>query len=145
MIAYGAVGNYFYNYALNANNKKTFLEGNPHLQEIVAVSTEVAEEEDLNDDVFKAEHIPSELTIVSKDKLNLKLHADFYENGESTHKWAIVTHGYSGEASHMTRWIRNFYEQGYHVLAPDLRGHGSSEDSTLYWNTLWRFVDNYIK
>lgn len=27
----------------------------------------------------------------------------------------------------MTRYIRNFYEKGFHVLAPDLRGHGESD------------------
>ncbi len=27
----------------------------------------------------------------------------------------------------MTKYIRNFYERGYNVIAPDLRGHGNSE------------------
>lgn len=27
----------------------------------------------------------------------------------------------------MKRWARNFYEKGYNVLTPDLRGHGKSE------------------
>ena len=30
-------------------------------------------------------------------------------------------------ASEMTKYVRNFYEQGYNVIAPDLRGHGNSE------------------
>lgn len=48
-------------------------------------------------------------------------------NESSSHKWAIVVHGYNGRASEMTKYIRNFYERGYNVIAPDLRGHGNSE------------------
>lgn len=130
-VAYGAVGNYFYNFALNATDEKEFLEGNPHLEESEAVMAEVAEAAEEADNQFKIEHPPSDLSIVSNDELKLKLHADVYENGASNSKWAIVTHGYTGNAASMTRWVRNFYEQGYNVLAPDLRGHGSSEGSYI--------------
>lgn len=126
-IAYGAVGNYFYNFALNANDEKEFLEGNPHLEESEAVMAEVAEAAEEADNQFKVEHPASSMSIVSNDELKLKLHADIYENESGNSKWAIVTHGYTGNAASMTRWVRNFYEQGYNVLAPDLRGHGNSE------------------
>lgn len=126
-IAYGAVGNYFYNFALNANDEKEFLEGNPHLEESEAVMAEVAEAAEEADNQFKVEHPASSMSIVSNDELKLKLHADIYENENGNSKWAIVTHGYTGNAASMTRWVRNFYEQGYNVLAPDLRGHGNSE------------------
>jgi len=130
-VAYGAVGNYFYNYALNANDEKEFLEGNPHLEESEAVIAEVAEEAKLADEQFKLEHPPSELSIISNDKLKLKLHADVYQNDKAKTKWAIVTHGYTADAASMTRWARHFYEQGFHVLAPDLRGHGKSEGNYI--------------
>lgn len=126
-IAYGAVGNYFYNFALNADDEKEFLEGNPHLEESEAVMAEVAEAAEEADNQFKVEHPASSMSIVSNDELKLKLHADIYENESGNSKWAIVTHGYTGNAASMTRWVRNFYEQGYNVLAPDLRGHGNSE------------------
>lgn len=127
LIIYGAVGNYFYNFALSANDEKEFLEGNPHLEESVAVMAQVAEAAEQADVEFEADHQPTALSIVSKDKLQLKLHADVYHNDEADHKWAIVGHGYTMDASGMTRWIRHFYEKGYHVLAPDFRGHGRSE------------------
>lgn len=126
-LAYGAIGNYFYNFALNADDEKEFLEGNPHLAESEAVMAEVAEAAEEADSQFKLDHPPSAKSIVSDDELKLKLHADVYENGEGNSKWAIVTHGYTGNAASMTRWVRNFYEKGYNVLAPDLRGHGNSE------------------
>ena len=74
---------------------------------------------------FVSKYKPNTLTIRSFDKLNLKGYE--YMNEPSSHKWAIVVHGYNGRASEMTKYVRNFYEQGYNVIAPDLRGHGNSE------------------
>ncbi len=126
-LAYVLVGNYFYNFALNAGREKEFLEDNPHLEESEAVLASVAKEGEQKDAAFKKEHQPSQISVVSNDEHQYKLNANVYENDSSEHKWAIVVHGYSGNASSMTRYVRNFYEKGYHVLAPDLRGHGDSE------------------
>ncbi|MFA9555692.1 alpha/beta hydrolase [Evansella sp. AB-rgal1] len=131
IIAYGLVGNYFYNYALNAQDEKEFLEGNPHLAESEAVMADVAEAAKLADDDFISRFEPSILKVISNDKLQLNLSGNLFQQEVSSNKWAIVAHGYSGNASHMTRWVRNFYEQGYNVLAPDLRGHGKSEGNYI--------------
>ncbi len=126
IISYGAVGNYFYNYALNAKNEKEFLKGNPHLEESVAVMADVEDTAKVADNEFNKKHPPTSLSMVSSDKKKYQLHGDIFENVHAGHKWAIVVHGYTSSASSMTRWVRNFYEQGYNVLAPDLRGHGKS-------------------
>lgn len=126
-LAYFAVGNYFYNFALNAKGDKDFLVDNPHLAVNPAVDVVREAEERSKDIVFIEQHTAAGLDIVSKDKLKLKLNANLFENGDTNEKWAIVVHGYTSKANDMTRWVRNFYEQGYHVLAPDLRGHGASE------------------
>ncbi|WP_053362779.1 alpha/beta fold hydrolase [Bacillus sp. FJAT-27251] len=125
--AYVLVGNYFYNFALSAQQEKEFLEGNPHLAESEAVSASVAEEAEQADDTFKKEHKPSKWKVVSADKLKLNLNANVYANDVLEHKWAVVVHGYTSNAESMTRYIRNFHEKGYHVVAPDLRSHGDSE------------------
>lgn len=130
-IAYFAVGNYFYNYALNSKKKKEFLENNPNLAPNKAVHAEVAEAEKQADKDFQSLNPPSEIFIVSKDKLQLKLSASVYENKEHIHKWSIVVHGYASSGKWMTRWVRNFYEHGYNVLVPDLRGHGKSEGNYI--------------
>nr|WP_245308393.1 alpha/beta fold hydrolase [Halalkalibacter urbisdiaboli] len=127
VIGYGLVGNYFYNFALNVDREKEFLDGNPHLAESEAVLANVAEAAEVADYAFEKTHQPTIMNVVSTDKRQLKLHGYLYENEEPTHKWAIVSHGYNSNATDLTRWVRNFYEQGYHVLAPDLRGHGKSE------------------
>jgi fermentation-respiration switch protein FrsA (DUF1100 family) len=126
-IAYFAIGNYFYNYALNANDKKEFLENNPNLAPNKAVNAEAAETVKQADKDFAKNHPPLEISIISKDKLQLNLNAYLYQQGKENHKWSILAHGYTSNAKHMTRWVRNFYEQGYNVLTPDLRGHGKSE------------------
>ncbi|MFC0471358.1 alpha/beta hydrolase [Halalkalibacter kiskunsagensis] len=124
---YGLVGNYFYNFALNAEREKEFLTGNPHLAESEAVLASVAEEAKIADELFKKHNEPSRLNIVSSDKLQLNLNGYLYEQESSDHKWAIVAHGYTDSAVNMTRYVRNFHEKGYSVLTPDLRGHGESE------------------
>ncbi|WP_096155786.1 alpha/beta hydrolase [Bacillus sp. FJAT-45066] len=131
LVAYGAIGNYFYNYALNAQDEKEFMEDNPHLQESVAVMADVAEVAEQADNQFKLDHPPTETSIISNDKKQLKLQGYIYENEEANSKWAIVAHGYTSRASSMTRYTRNFHEQGYNVLAPDLRGHGNSEGNYI--------------
>ncbi|MBB6451697.1 hypothetical protein HNQ94_000118 [Salirhabdus euzebyi] len=150
VIAYGGVGTYFYNFALNANDEKEFLEGNPHLEESKAVMGHVAEALEQADDKFKQEYPPFAMSIISNDKLELKLHADVYKNDEGNSKWAIVAHGYTSSAEGMTRWVRNFHEQGYNVLAPDLRGHGNSEGDYIGmgWHDrldMLQWIDEIIK
>ncbi|WP_407692015.1 alpha/beta hydrolase [Radiobacillus deserti] len=127
VVCFFGVGNYFYNYALKANDEKEFLEGNPHLEQSTAVIASVAEAAEQADTQFELSHPPKSVSIVSDDELKLKLHANLFENEEETSKWVIVAHGYTGEAADMTRYVRHFYEQGFNVVAPDLRGHGQSE------------------
>lgn len=129
--AYFGVGNYFYNYALNAHEEKEFMEDNPNLAASAAIDPETEAAEKQADQAFKETIQPSDWTLFSEDKQQLQLHANLYENGENHAKWAIVVHGYGSNAASMTRWVRGFYEQGYQVLAPDLRGHGKSEGNYI--------------
>ena len=58
---------------------------------------------------------------------DLKLHALFAENKAGNHRYAIVCHGYTSRASHMSGFAGRFYNMGYSVLVPDARAHGESE------------------
>ena len=149
-IGYFAVGNYFYNFALNANDQKEFLVDNPHLAKSEAVMADVAEAAKIADHEFNEQHPPLPLSIISNDELQLKLHGDVYGNGDDNNKWAIVVHGYTANAASMTRWVRKFHEKGYNVLAPDLRGHGNSEGDYIGmgWHDrldLLQWIDEIIK
>lgn len=125
LLTYGLIGNYFYNFALSAERDKDFLKDNPHLAETEAVSADLVAVHKAADNEFAEQHPPDSVQIPAFDEL--KLHGYMYSNPEQGHKWAIVAHGYSGNSKQMTRYVRNFFEGGYHVLAPDLRGHGASE------------------
>jgi len=122
---YLIIGNYFYNFALNAKQEKTFLEENPHLVKANSEGNSLQATEELMDKTFSSQSQNNVIRITSYD--NLKLTGYEYINGMDEHKWAIVVHGYGGKAADMTTHIRHFYERGYNVIAPDLRGHGKSE------------------
>lgn len=111
--SYFALGNYFYNYALKPNREQK--------DEGTSGDTNEAA------DPFIVENPPEEKYLVSKDAHALKLHASAYYHSNGGHKWVIAVHGYSGNSREMTQWARGFFEKGFHILTPDLRGHGLSE------------------
>lgn len=67
-----------------------------------------------------------EVTIQSED--GLRLCGDIYRAGADTagHRWAIVCHGYGGDAPSMTGQVQPLSALGFTVLTPDARGHGRS-------------------
>lgn len=127
VILYFCIGKYFYDFAINANTKKAFMEENPNLPPSETGDLEETKKKEQLDKEFESLHKASEVTVISKDKLSLRLNAYVYKQRKISNKWVILVHGYNNNAKSMIRWVRNFYEQGYNVLTPDLRGHGKSE------------------
>ena len=123
---YFGIGNYFYDKAINAKTSKSFLSVSSKVKKITTEHKKVELERKEQNHTFLLQAIPEETSIISSDKHSLKLHAIRYKQESLSHKWAIVVHGYGGSSKDMTTWNRNFYTQGYNVLAPDLRGHGQS-------------------
>lgn len=123
IIGYFAVGNYFYNIALNPNTSKTFVLG-----EEKEPSKETIELRKWLDDISE------DVYITSNNNGNLKLHAYEIINNENEDNkkksqdiWAIVVHGYMSEGIEMAYSAKEFYDRGYNVLVLDLRGHGKSD------------------
>ena len=106
------VGALFYNLALNANYSKDIIYAEYN-------------DENLNDAQKWLEEKSnySDKYIESYDKL--QLHS--YVVTQNSNKWAIVVHGYGGSGKLMSDKSKYFYDMGYNVLIPDLRGHGKSE------------------
>lgn len=106
------VGVLFYNLALNANYSKDIIYAEYN-------------DENLNDAQKWLEEKSnySDKYIESYDKL--QLHS--YVVSQNSNKWAIVVHGYGGSGKLMSDKSKYFYDMGYNVLIPDLRGHGKSE------------------
>lgn len=66
--------------------------------------------------------------ITSEDRLKL-VAATFTQPG---HRWVIALHGYRSTGfQDMNDVAQVYYEKGYNVLVPDLRGHGRSEGQTI--------------
>ena len=112
------IGNYFYDLALNPDSPKDAIFGNGDDE---TDKLKVQEDEDwlIKNSNYKDKYI------TSSD--NLKLHAYEVINKNKTNKWAIVVHGYTSEGKLVSPKAKYFYEMGYNVLVPDLRGHGKSE------------------
>lgn len=110
------IGNYFYDLAINPFTSKDMIFGDDD-------DTEGEVEEDVNWLVKNSNY--TDKYINSFD--NLKLHGYEVKNENKTNKWAIVVHGYTSEGELVSSKAKHFYEMGYNVLVPDLRGHGKSE------------------
>ena len=112
------IGNYFYDLAINPHSSKDAIFGEPDAK---IESLKVQEDEDWL--IKTSGYIDKYMT--SSD--NLKLHAYEIINENKTDKWAIVVHGYTSEGQYVSAKAKQFYEMGYNILVPDLRGHGESE------------------
>lgn len=139
-VTYCVIGNYFYNMSLNSKSKKNFVKSELELPE---------EEKQLMEkelDWLKKKSQDSYIT--STNNGNLKLHAYEIKQTQESDLWVIVIHGYMGDASGMTVYAKQFYQRGYNVLMPDLRGHGLSEGNYvgMGWHDRLDIIDwiNYI-
>lgn len=54
------------------------------------------------------------------------LYCKIYVQKNESKKWVVVVHGYGGWGSTLDYATKTFYEKGYNVVVPDLRGHGKS-------------------
>ena len=68
-----------------------------------------------------------EISILSN---NEKLFASILKNNNSK-KVAIVVHGYFGNYKDVNPWAKLFYEEGYNIIAPDLKAHGKSDGNKI--------------
>lgn len=122
------IGNYFYEFAINLKKKK-IMEAPGGTPQIIEPDDEKTRTRHAADEAFRQSVPRRDVYVQSCD--GLRLHAlqwDINENDNKTHhNWAVVVHGYTSKAEDMTGAVRSFHGHGFHVLAPDLRGHGQSE------------------
>lgn len=65
--------------------------------------------------------------IAVKTEDNYTLIAEEFLADEDSHKWVLLLHGYTGWKEEMYPFAYWYHEQGYHIVAPDLRCQGESE------------------
>lgn len=114
------VGNYFYNFAINSTDSYEEAVFDDTTSPVIKINNDV-----LNNSIDWFKNISEEVQIKSKDNLELKGYE--IKNNNDTNKWVIDIHGYKWTAKNMSLSIKKFYDLGFNVLAPDLRGHGKSD------------------
>lgn len=89
---------------------------------------------------------PHEEILIPSHEKGKKLHGQLFKNGGD--KWAIVIHGWTNINREMSSYAMEYYNRGYNVIIPDLRGHGNSETKwvSMGWLDRLEIVDwaNYI-
>ena len=117
-------GNYFYNLALNSRKKKPVfslgeadgMEGNEQ-----PISTQ-------EEKAWFCENCHA-VSLRSRDGIGLRAYQ--LDGPPDSNQWAIIVHGYTNCAADFSCAAIHFREKGFHVLAPDLRGHGASGGDTI--------------
>jgi hypothetical protein len=120
MVILWIIGCNFYNIALNPHG----LDGITSTEDASQVGA-TTQTSDVNVDwlLNKSNYIDE--YIDSND--GLKLHSYKIVNKYSTDKWVIVVHGYKDSGLNVSYYARRYYNMGYNVLVPNLRGHNLSE------------------
>jgi len=126
------VGHYFYRLAIDPQTDKSAIFEAEHNQ------FTLEDEEDRN----WLETVTYERQEISSYD-ELKLSAVQVKQEQPTHRYAIIAHGYTSQAMQMGYYAKYFYEEGYHVLLPDARGHGESEGHYIGmgWHERFDIVD----
>lgn len=70
-----------------------------------------------------------ELRLVSSRGENL--HADFLKSTRGSHNYAFCVHGWTSTPKNMGWQAKHYYDLGWNVLLPHMKGHGKSEEKTV--------------
>ena len=119
-----SIGNYFVNYALVYNQG-----GQDRVEETdtYKIQEDRKVDKSLQDaETYIDKHISDidDISIQAQDQHSLK--GTMYRQNKSTHKWAILVHGYQADEASTHALIPQFYDKGYHILTVAMRGHGKS-------------------
>lgn len=122
VIALTFAGDYFYNEAVK---RGTETELHSEDEAIPAMVNDVNERMIKGAASWYEEQTFETITMTSYDDLLLDAH--FLESENTTGKAVILAHGFRSQRDDMGDFVQFYFEQGFDVLIPDLRGHGESE------------------
>lgn len=82
----------------------------------------------------------------TQNSLDEKLSAELFENEAAGGKWVILCHGYGAGPESMARYARHYFEKGFNVLLPYLRGSelGVNQTFSMGWldkNDILSWID----
>ena len=73
--------------------------------------------------------------VTIKNRKGLTLHGMEFRNPSNSNVWVVVLHGWTNCKREMSSYAMEYYNRGFNVIIPDLRGHGNSESKyvTMGW------------
>lgn len=116
------LGNYFFNLALNPRHASLDF-SKPRAEKPEKENSGKAEIQPKS--LFAGNPAAKTVSILSGD--GLRLSGEYVPSEQPGDRWIITVHGYRGRHEDMGSPACAFHQMGFHVLAPDLRGHGKSE------------------
>lgn len=140
MLILGFGSNYLYNLALNPDTPKDLIFSSDDEPNAVS-QNETSGVVTIDDTTWLLEQSGYEdFFITSKDGLNLH---NYLLTQPNSNKWIIAVHGYTSDGITMAPYAKKFYEMGYNVIIPDLRGHGQSEGDYIGmgWDERFDIID----
>lgn len=126
IVCYSIVGSVFFSYALDS----TFASVSNAPKGMIEKLPEPRVEPQWFEIVDK-----TKVSITSDDGYRLSA----YEIENSTDNYVVLIHGYRGKSSEMSYYAKKFYEKGFNILMPDLKGHGESEGKYVGMGYMDRF------
>lgn len=123
-------GIYFYHLAISVNNK-----------DFLAIEVDRKKDPWRSEREWYQSVTREKVEILSDDGLHLK--AIYISRENNSKKTVILAHGYGGSYEQMSPYAKMFYEWGYNILAPDARGHGTSEGSYIGFG--WHERMDYLR
>lgn len=87
--------------------------------------------------------VPSEHWTLHKEDLENHVEATFIPAEHRSDKTVIIAHGYKGNGEAMANFAKMFYDNGFNVVCPDDRAHGTSSGD--YINFGWLDRLDYVE
>lgn len=128
--------NYMFNMVLGRGNKMFLLGGNDVSGEEKVLKRDNQQHHQQLESWLKNTR-QTVCNVKSKD--NKPIYMKIFLQEKFTDNWIIVVHGYGGSGNIMYYAAKEFYEKGYNVVVPDLRGHGQSGGSFISMGWYDRF------
>lgn len=117
------VSNSLYNFAINRNADRDI--NSERYSNMTAEEIAAEKERALNGWI---KDNGKEVSINSSDGLKL---IGYEVRNDKSDNYAIILHGYKGQAFRMSKYAEGLYDLGFNLLIPDLRGHGKSEGNYI--------------
>ena len=74
----------------------------------------------------------TDYTVTSGD--GYVLHAEFLKNPEDVSRYVLISHGYTDNRFGAFKYAKMYLDQGFNVIAYDLRGHGLNEPAVCTYS-----------